>query len=148
MPEQQEREINIIRSPDLNPQYHGPMRPEPTKERLDAKHSRVWVKNTSTMQNHIVIDRYNVGHELRPGERREMDMLLSEIMTFQEHRKPERFFPEIDPNQPGRPKPPHPILIEGVPELTEADVRKPESAPEQQHPVPTSGGRNRSGDSR
>ena len=40
-------EINIIRSGTLNPQYHAPMRPEPTKERLDAKHTRVTVQNTS-----------------------------------------------------------------------------------------------------
>jgi hypothetical protein len=118
MPEQ-EREINTIRGIDLaNAQYAAPMRPEPTKERLDAKHSRVWVKNTSERQNHIVIDRYNVGHELRPGERREMDMLDAEIANFQEHRRPGRFFPEIDPEHPaGKMKPLHPILIEGISEL-------------------------------
>ena len=112
-------EVNIIRGPDkLNPQYFAPMRPEPTKERLDAKHTRVWVQNTSPVQNHIVIDRYNVGHELRPGERREMEMLDAEIANFQEHRRPGRFFPEIDPEHPeGKLKPLHPILIEGVPNL-------------------------------
>ena len=54
--------------PDDNP-YYAPMRPEPSKERLNAPSSRVIVKNTSEVQNHIVIDRFNVGHELRPGER-------------------------------------------------------------------------------
>ncbi|HEY6613496.1 MAG TPA: hypothetical protein VIZ32_03230 [Vicinamibacterales bacterium] len=122
---QQDREINIIRSGTLNPQYHSPMRPEPTKERLDAKHTRVTVQNTSPNQNHIVIDRYNVGHELRPGERREMEMLDSEIANFQEYRRPGRFFPEIDPEHPeGRMKPPHPIVIEGVPNLADAPIEE------------------------
>jgi hypothetical protein len=118
MPEQ-ERELNTIRGFDVaNSQWAAPMRPEPTKERLDAAHQRVWVKNTSVNQNHIVIDRYNVGHELRPGERREMDMLENEIANFQEHRRPGRFFPEIDPENPqGKAKPLHPILIEGIPDV-------------------------------
>ena len=129
MPEQQEREINLIRTHTLNSQYHSPMRPEPTKERLDAKHSRVMVQNTSPNQNHIVIDRYNVGHELRPGERREMEMLDSEIANFQEHRRPGRYFPEIDPEHPeGRMKPLHPIVIEGGPPVAmleeEPDMRQ------------------------
>jgi hypothetical protein len=115
---EQEREINTIRGPDrLNPQYFAPMRPEPTKERLAAPHQRVFVKNTSVNQNHIVIDRFNVGHELRPGERREMDMLEAEIANFQENRRPDRFYPEIEPGEEPRQKPLHPILIEGVPEL-------------------------------
>ena len=41
------------------------------------------MKNTS-FQNHIVIDRFNVGHELRPGEAREMEMLNDEIANFRE----------------------------------------------------------------
>ena len=99
--------------PDDNP-YYAPMRPEPSNERLNAPSSRVIVKNTSEVQNHIVIDRFNVGHELRPGERREMDMLDAEIANFQEQRRPDRFYPTNDPDKPGRPKPLHPIVIEGI----------------------------------
>ena len=108
-------ELNLIRGFDmLNGQHHAPMRPEPTKDRLDAHHSRVTVKNTSPAQNHIVIDRFNVGHELRPGEAREMDMVNTEIENFLEQRRPGRFYPEIDPLSPqGRPKPLHPIEIVG-----------------------------------
>jgi hypothetical protein len=72
------------------------------------------VKNTSEVQNHIVIDRFNVGHELRPGEAREMEMLDAEIACFQEQRRPDRFYPTIDPTKPAKPKPPHPIVIEGI----------------------------------
>jgi hypothetical protein len=102
-----------MQMPDDNP-YYAPMRPEPSKERLNAPSSRVIVKNTSEVQNHIVIDRFNVGHELRPGEAREMEMLNDEIAYFQEQRRPDRFYPTIDPTEPARPKPLHPIVIEGV----------------------------------
>ncbi len=96
------------------PDDNTPMRPEPSKEQLNAPSSRVIVKNTSEVQNHIVIDRFNVGHELRPGEAREMEMLNDEIANFQEQRRPDRFYPGIDTTEPARPKPPHPILIEGI----------------------------------
>ena len=82
--------------PDDNP-YYAPMRPEPSKERLNAPSSRVIVKNTGEVQNHIVIDRFNVGHELRPGEAREMEMLNDAIANFQEQRRPDRFYPANDP---------------------------------------------------
>ena len=100
--------------PDDNP-YYAPMRPEPSKERLNAPSSRVIVKNTSEVQNHIVIDRFNVGHELRPGEAREMEMLNDEIAYFQEQRRPDRFYPGTT-----TPKPLHPIIIEGVPSMVQA----------------------------
>lgn len=108
-------ETGSIRGFDmLNGQHHAPMRPEPSEARLKADHTRVTVKNNAQAQNHIVIDRFNVGHELRPGESREMDMVDIEIENFLEQRRPGRFYPEIDPLQPqGRPKPPHPIEIVG-----------------------------------
>ena len=99
--------------PDDNP-YYAPMRPAPSCERLNAPSSRVIVKNTSEVQNHIVIDKYNVGHELRPGEAREMEMLNDEIASFREQRRPDRFYPASDPTKPGRQKPLHPIVIEGI----------------------------------
>ena len=119
MPEQA-RELNIIRGPDkLNPQHYSPMRPEPSIERLAADHSRVMVTNTSPNQNHIVVDRFNVGHELRPGERRELLMLNAEIANFQEQRRPDRYYPPVEQGDEPRPKPLHPILIEGVGDLVD-----------------------------
>lgn len=108
-------ETGSIRGFDmLNGQHHAPMRPEPSAERLRAHHTNVTVRNTSPLQNHIVIDRFNVGHELRPGEVREMDMVDTEIENFLENRRPGRFYPEIDPATPqGKPKPLHPIEIVG-----------------------------------
>jgi hypothetical protein len=116
-------ETGSIRGFDmLNGQHHAPMRPEPSAARLKADHSLVTVKNTSPAQNHIVIDRFNVGHELRPGEQREMDMVNIEIESFLENRRPGRFYPEIDPLSPqGKPKPLHPIEIVGYSAKPSAD---------------------------
>jgi hypothetical protein len=50
-----------------------------TRERLEAPSRRVTVLNTSPIQTHVVIDRFMNGHELRPGERKEVEMLVDEI---------------------------------------------------------------------
>ena len=56
-----------------------------------------------------------------------MEMLNSEIANFQEHRRPGRYFPDIDPDHPeGRLKPLHPIVIEGVPNLADAPLEEPD----------------------
>jgi hypothetical protein len=112
---------NLIRTPPLNSPYFSSQRPEPSWERLNAPCSRVWVKNTSEMQTHIVIDKYNNGHELKPGERKEMELLNEEIAVFQSHSLSDRYFPTDDPAMPGRPKPKHPIQIEGVASMIEQE---------------------------
>jgi hypothetical protein len=53
---------------------------------------RVTVMNTSQSQPHIVIDRFMNGHELRPGEKKEIDMLVDEIAAFRELGRPNRGF--------------------------------------------------------
>ena len=35
-------------------------------------------------------------------------------LIFQEQRRPDRLYPSTDPSKPGRPKPLHPIVIEGI----------------------------------
>jgi hypothetical protein len=42
------------------------------------------------VQTHIVIDRFMNGHELRPGERKEVEMLVDEIAAFRELGRPNR----------------------------------------------------------
>jgi len=122
MPDEQ----SLIVPPQFGP-MNAPMRMEPSKERLAAPSSQVTVKNTSEAQTHIVVDRYNVGHELRPGEKRNMEMLNDEIEAFRELRRPDRFYPANDPTKPGRLKPPHPLVIEGIsenPEPAEFEQRR------------------------
>jgi hypothetical protein len=48
-----------------------------SRERLEAPSQRVTVMNISPIQTHIVIDRHMHGHELRPGEKKEIEMLWS-----------------------------------------------------------------------
>jgi hypothetical protein len=115
-----------VRPPPEIP-YFAPMRPEPSWERLNSPSSRVTVTNTSQEQNHIVVDRFCVGHELRPGQKVEIEMLNDEIATFQQHRLPDRYYPAIDPAKPGLPKPPHPIKIDGVGSMIE-DRRRAQDA--------------------
>ena len=83
--------------------------------RLALPYSRVTIFNSSESQTHIVIDRFSQGHTLRPGERKhDVELPNDEIANFQEHRRPDRFFPVTDPNKPGMRKPLHPIIIEGI----------------------------------
>ncbi len=101
-------DVNPIRSSWASPMYAA-QRPVPSWERLNAPSSRVMVVNTHEAQNFIVIDKYYEGHELRPGQRKEMELLNEEIAVFQSHRLPNRI------GSDGLPKAPHAILIEGVP---------------------------------
>ena len=117
----------LVRGPNWNsPLYNAAMRPEPSWERLNSPSSRVTVKNTHASQTHIVIDKFNIGHELKPGEQFEMELLNEDIASFQAQRLPDRFYPG-ESHMPGMPKPPHAILIEGVPSMVE-DQRKARDA--------------------
>ena len=88
------------------------------KERLDAKHCLVSVKNSSDTeiahngrvipQMHVVIDRHMQGHELQPGQSKEIDLLVEQIEYFLQQRNPRRMNPFS-----GRPHPLHPIVVAG-----------------------------------
>jgi hypothetical protein len=116
---------NLVRPPPPDHPYFAPMRPEPSWERLQEPSSRVKVTNTSENgQIHVVIDRFMVGHELRGGQSVEIEMINDEIARFQEMRRPDRYYPVIDPAKPGRPKPLHPIKIEGVGSMIEGAAER------------------------
>jgi hypothetical protein len=108
---------NPIRGPTWASPLYSAQRPEPTWERLNSPSTRVTVTNTHVAQTHIVIDKFNVPHELRPGERREMEMLNEEIARFQEMRLPDRYYATDPPTL----KPPHALLIEGCPSMIDQE---------------------------
>ena len=83
--------------------------------RAALPYRRVTIFNSSEVQTHIVIDRHSQPHMLRPGERKhDVELPNDEIANFQEQRRPDRFYPTIDPTEPAEPKPLHPIVIEGI----------------------------------
>jgi hypothetical protein len=85
-----------------------------SRERLEAPSQRVTVMNTSPIQTHIVIDRHMHGHELRPGEKKEIEMLVDEIEAFRALGRPNR---GVYPDGPlaGQPLPPHPLRFIDLP---------------------------------
>lgn len=107
--------------PHLPDTYWARMQPVTimaSKDRLDAKHCLVAVKNSSDTevahngrvipQLHVVIDRHMQGHELQPGETKEVDLLVEQIEYFLKQRLPNRINVFS-----GRPHPLHPIVIVG-----------------------------------
>jgi hypothetical protein len=90
-------------------------------ERRQAPSRRVTVMNTSPVQTHVVIDRFMNAHELRPGEKKEVEMLVDEIAAFRELGRPHR---GVYPSGPlaGQPLPPHPLRFVDLPDLLSAGV--------------------------
>lgn len=116
--QEQDMGVQAPAIPDQNWSRTQPMFIAPSKQRLDRGHQLVSVKNTSDVtvtaqgrpqpQKHIVIDRFNQGHELQPGEtKKDIDMLVDDIKYFVGERRPNRL------NHMGRPKPIHPLQIVG-----------------------------------
>jgi hypothetical protein len=92
--------------------------------RAASPYSRVTIFNSSEVQTHIVIDRHSQPHTLQPGQRKnDVELTNEQIAYFQEQRRPDRFYPTTDPNKPGKPKPLHPIVIEGVGSMLIAGAR-------------------------
>jgi hypothetical protein len=93
-------------------------------ERLAESSQHVKVTNTNDAklpQRHLVMDRHLRGHELAPGETKELDMLVRDIEYFDNMRKPGRL------DAKGQPLPKHPIKIDGEEgrfKAAEADDRK------------------------
>lgn len=121
MTEYPEQDLGIQKpaEPDQNWSRTQPMHIAPSKERLDRKHQLVSIRNTSDTtvtsigrpqpQRHIIIDRYNQGHELDPGEtKHDIDMLVEDIEYFIRQGQPRV--------ERGRQKPRHPIKIMGFDE--------------------------------
>lgn len=114
----QDLHISQPARPDSNWARMRPTALQPSKERLARSHQLVTIRNTSDVtpgkrgtvlpQKHIVIDRFQRGIELEPGETRQnVDMLVSDIAVFLRQRLPRQ-------NEFGEPMPQHPILIVGV----------------------------------
>lgn len=104
-----EQDLGIAEPVGPAPNWPARMKPQsiiPTAERLDADHQLATLRNTDPVQTHIVIDRFQQGHELAAGQRAEIDMLVADIKYFQRQRRPNRI------GNNGQLLKPHPILVE------------------------------------
>lgn len=129
MPLHQAPEQDLHETSPIGPAPNWPSRMKPQmlvadEARLKAEHQLATLHNTDPAQTHIVIDRFQRGHELFPGQKREIDMLVNDIKYFQRQRRPNRLGPD------GSLMRPHPIAVEGcrptpedvAPENTDAVV--------------------------
>jgi hypothetical protein len=91
----------------------------PTPDRLKEDSQLVTLRNTDRQQTHIMIDRYMIGHELQPGQEKELDMTVGDIAAHREKLRPNRGI-YMSGHLTGRPLPTHPVII--------VDIKPPASA--------------------
>ena len=96
--------------PDINwPAYRKPQFLQIPVGQLDKPHQLVMMRNSHRETTHVIIDRFMVGHELLPGQVKEIDLLAEDIEYFQRRRRPEL----VGRDQQGNPQL-HPVIIEGL----------------------------------
>lgn len=108
----------------VQPDINWPARAKPqflivNQDHLDKPHQLVQMRNTDRQQVHIIIDRFLQGHELMPGQSKEMDMTVDDINYFRRLRAPNRL------SQDGRRVlPDHPVEVVGVREAPPANTEE------------------------
>jgi hypothetical protein len=90
--------------------------PIASAERLALPHQRVELWNTSEVQAHIIRDRFFQHHTLLPGQRAELDMVVSEIKYLHDQSRTDRGFYRDGPRR-GQPFPAHPVKVCGIPAM-------------------------------
>jgi hypothetical protein len=106
----------------VEPDINWPARAKPqflivTQEQLDRPHQLVELKNTERQQTHIIIDRFMQGHELMPGQTKELDLTVDDIEYFRRQRQANRMSPDGR-----RVLPAHPVEVLGVREPPPANT--------------------------
>ena len=76
--------------------------------RLAEKSQMVTLHNHDRFVTHVMIDRYMIGHELKPGETKELDMTIGDIEAHRDKYRPNRGVYRSG-HLTGRPLPPHPV---------------------------------------
>ncbi len=106
-----EQDLGVAEPVGPAPNWPARMKPQsiiPSEARLKAEHQVAMVFNSDPAQTHIIVDRFQQGHEVQAGQRHEIDMLVDDIKYFQRQRRPNRM------SANGQLLRPHPIIIEGV----------------------------------
>jgi hypothetical protein len=99
---------------DLNRPLAAHQPPTPTPAELGKAHQRVVLHNTDPVQTHVFHDRHLRPQTLRPGEKLEVDMNIDAIAYLHDQSRTDRGFYMSGPNI-GKPFPPHPVRIVGIP---------------------------------
>lgn len=86
---------------------------QPTTEHLAKPWQMVTLKNTSVEQTFFVSDRFGIAVELRPGQQREVAMVVAELQNLLHQARTDRGFYESGPNK-GQPFPAHPVRVLGI----------------------------------
>jgi hypothetical protein len=96
----------------------------PDAEQLAKPYLRVALRHDGTQANqHVIVDRYGIGHALHPGEtKRDVELTHDMIASLQEQRRPDRLYPSTH-MKAGQAKPLHPIVVEGVGSMLESGGR-------------------------
>lgn len=105
----------------VEPDRNWPARAKPqflivTQDQLDKPHQLVEMRNNDRAQTHIIIDRFLQGHEIVPGQTKEIDLTLSDVEYFRRQRAPNRL------SHDGRLLPQHPVEVLGVREAPPANT--------------------------
>ena len=103
-------EPEVLRRPDINWRRFSPNPSTPPVgfgrgPDGEVHWQEVTVQNTASGQNHVVIDRHYVGHELQPGQQKRLELLVQDIENFMRLARPGRV------DMFNRPIQPHPIRI-------------------------------------
>jgi hypothetical protein len=114
------------------PMMHQPLMiptitpPTPTQERLSRPHQLVVLFNSSEVQNHAIQDRFLQLQLFRPGEKREVDMIVDELSTLVELSRTDRGYFTFGPRK-GQAYPAHPLKILGLPPAPSRSVSDKEA---------------------
>jgi hypothetical protein len=105
----------------VHPDANWPARAKPqflivTPEQLERPHQLVEMRNNDRQQIHIIIDRFLQGHELAPGQTKEIDLTVDDIDYFRRQRAPNRLSPDGL-----RVLPVHPVEVLGIREAPPAN---------------------------
>jgi hypothetical protein len=96
---------------------------QPTAEHLALPWQTVTLKNTHPEQTHFIFDRFGVAIELRPGQQRELAMVVTELQNLMHQARTDRGFYECGPKK-GQPFPAHPVRVLGIGAKQEAPSLK------------------------
>lgn len=127
--------VDIGEQKPVLPDVNWPARAKPqfliiTQDQLDKPHQLVEMKNNDRLQTHIVIDRFKQGHELMPGQTKELDLTTDDIEYFRKQRRPNRLS-----HDGSRVLPQHPVEILNVREAPPANTDEQVAASLEKRPI-------------